>query len=83
MTTHIGPEYHNDCEIFYIMIESGYQAIVRWPKNLLPAAVASWLNTYTDDIDITRYLTTDFIDDELRDRDAFVTRYTATAEGKA
>ena len=80
MTLPIGPEYHNDCEIFYRMIHSGYQAKIRWPKTLLPTAGASWLNTATDNIEHARMVTADFIDAELRDPAAFAERFIATAE---
>lgn len=80
MTAPIGPEHRNGCTIFYIMKDGQYQAVIRWPDGVLPAAGASWLDTFTDDLSRARYITTTHIDVELRDRAAFARRFIATAE---
>lgn len=82
MATLVGPEHYNGCEICYrgSDINSPYTAYIRWPDGMMPAAGASWLNTYTDDLSNAREITKTFIDLQLRDHAAFVQRFIATAK---
>lgn len=83
MWNDVGPEYYRDCTIHYLREIRGYTAYVRWPRSMRPNGDMMRVDTNTEDIDISREITTKFIDVALLDLTAFAERFIATAEGKA